>query len=381
MLIVSAGLGLAGVAAFSTNRLFSLAGGYSAVGGRGFPNVVRLIGLLLRHAAAMQFAVGLVPFVGTLVAAYVFVRLRVRRPYIPFASVAVSMTAWLLLEAAFQAAQFDSGPDANVARIHERFYIYVLPFFLVGLVASLRVPRKRRYARAALVAALIAVVCAAVIPYGKVINSTIGFESIGLQMMARVERGGLAALPHATLFAVWLTASLTLLYWRVANRPRFVLALVIVPFLVTWVLETDRVQASSHYARSLLPAQSDWIDRAHPAGDVAVVSGRYPATAELETTFSNLSITRVYYLCQLTFGGSFGEQPLTVGRSGQLRSPEGPLTAPYVVAPASLGVRGRVVARNRAGREVLVALDDRGVLVAPGTTAAKMCVRLQRRRT
>ena len=160
-----------------------------------------------------------------------------------------------------------------------------------------------------------------------------------------------------------------------------VIALVVVPFLVTWVLETDRIHSSSVFARQLLPAQTNWIDRAHPAGNVAVLTGRHPPTAELESTFANLSIDRVYYLCQLSFGGSFGEEPVTIRRSGVLAGPRGALRVAYVVAPASLGIRGRLVARNRRGHEVLVAPVNRLVRLAPGARRSQKCKPLHRRRT
>jgi hypothetical protein len=71
----------------------------------------------------------------------------------------------------------------------------------------------------------------------------------------------------------------------------------------------------------------------------------------------NLSIDRVYAACMLALGPEFGEQPVTIGPTGSVRSPSGIVKAHYAVVPASLGVQGRIVARNRPGREVLVALE------------------------
>jgi hypothetical protein len=364
----------AGLVAVAGNGIFSLAGGYSAVGHRGFPNVPHLLKLIVQHTAGVVFAAGVVPFVGSLVAAYVFVRLRLRRPYVPFAAVSVALTAWLLLEAAFQAAQFDSGPNANVPRIHERFFVYITPLFLVGVVAVWRSSQRAAVPRGVfLAAAAVAVLFAALIPYGTVINNTVAFESIGLQLFARVPHGQLTALSHATLYAVWLAGTLALLYSRVASRLRPLLVLIVAPFIFTWFLEMDRIEGSSSYARGLLPEHVDWVDRAQPAGDVIVITARRPTVPELETTFGNLSVDRVYYACRPAFGNEFGEQRVTISQSGRLREAGGYVKARYVVAPASLEIRGRVVARNRPGQEALVAPADGLVRVAPSERRSLNC--------
>jgi len=372
-MVVGGALLAVGVAALSGRGVFSLGGSYAAVGTRGIPNIPHFLKVLVEHAAGLEFAVGVVPFVGTLVAAYVFVRLRRRRRmYVHFAAVSVSLTIWLLLETAFQAAQFDSGPGAGVPRIHERFFIYVAPLFLIGVVAVWRVARRDGLARPYLVAAGIAVALSLLIPYGTAINNTVAVDSFGLQLFTRVHRGKLAAFPHPTLVALWVTATLALLSYYVRARLRAVLLLVVAPFLFIWMLETGRIDSSSTFARALLPAHTNWVDRAHPIGGVALITARRPS-AELQTAFANLSIDRVYYVCRLAFGTEFGEQQVTVSpSSGRLRAAQ-PIDASYVVAPMSLGVRGRVVARNRPGKEVLVAPLHGGVRAHPVVPVARLC--------
>jgi hypothetical protein len=372
VLFAAVGVGLLGVAlvALSGRAVFSLAGSYAAIGARGFPNFPHFLKVLVEHAADLEFAVGVVPFVGTLVAAYVFARLRDRRRYAPFAAVAVSLTVWLLLETAFQAAQFDGGPAGSVPRIHERFFIYVAPLFLVGVVAAWRASARAGLGRIHLAAAGAAVLLALLVPYGSVINNTVAVDSFGLQLFARIRGGELGPFPHPTLVAVWVTGTLALLYYYVRTRLRSVLLLVLAPFLFIWVLETDRIDSASSFARSQLPAHSNWVDRTHPVGGVALITADTSA-AGLQTAFANMSISRVYYICEPAFGGEFGEQELTIGGAGRLQAAD-LASVRYVVAPSSLRIRGRVVARNRPGKEVLVAPSTRQVRAQP-TTVRRIC--------
>jgi hypothetical protein len=369
--VVALGLLAVGVAALSGRGVFSLGGSYAAVGTRGIPNIPHFFKLLVEHAAGLEFAVGVVPFVGTLVAAYVFARMGGRQPYVPFAAVALSLTVWLLLETAFQAAQFDSGPGANVPRIHERFFVYVAPLFLIGVVAAWRSSARQDHARVYLFAAGVAVVFSVLIPYGTVINNTVAVDSFGLQLFTRVHRGRLDSFPHPALVAAWVTGTLALLYYYVRTRLRSILILVVAPFLFIWVLETDRIESSSSFARGLLPAHTNWVDRARPLGDVALITTR-PPTPELQTAFANLSIDRVYYVCRLAFGTEFGEEQVKIGGSGLLRTPE-LVKAQYVVAPSSLGIRGRTIASNPPGKEVLVAPLGRTVGVQRSIRAGRLC--------
>jgi hypothetical protein len=76
-----------------------------------------------------------------------------------------------------------------------------------------------------------------------------------------------------------------------------------------------------------------------------------------ETAFWNSSVTRLYYTCDPAFGGGFGEKPLSGGTA---------IRARYAVVPDSLGVSGRVLARDPAGKLRLVAPRD-GTLRVPAT--------------
>jgi hypothetical protein len=137
-----------------------------------------------------------------------------------------------------------------------------------------------------------------------------------------------------------------------------------------------RIEAASAYARSLLPAHVDWVDRAKPAGDVVLLTGGQSSTSALETAYNNLSIGRVYYICQLALGPEFGERPVTIDRAGRLRDTSGLVDARYAVVPAGLVPRGRIVAVNAPGDQILVAPSN-GHLVFPLAEHHRECQRAE----
>ena len=158
----------------------------------------------------------------------------------------------ILLFVAFEAAVFDSAGD--VPRIHERFLIYLVPLFLVGLFAAFRAPAEQASARVYLVAAAITVLLVFAIPFGTVVNFTLGFDSPSLNPFARVVRNRLVPMSHATLFALWVSATLSLLYVYLRMRLRSIVLLVLLGFLFVSVLARSRIQQVSAYPRSLLRA-------------------------------------------------------------------------------------------------------------------------------
>ena len=346
LLTVAAGVGIAG------RSVSSASGSYASVFQSGLPNVGTFLKDFVEHAAALEFAVGVIPFVGTLVAASIFVRASVRRRYVPFASVAVSLTVWLLAQAAFLAAQFD-GQNGELQRIHERFLIYVAPLFVISLIAACRASGRAALG-VYLAAAGVAVALPLLIPWGSVINNTVGVDSFGLEWFARIHHGRLVPVGHATLFAMWLSATFSLLYVFVRRRSRSVVVVVLIVLLALVNIVSTRIESSSASARAQLPRHADWVDRATTANDVVVVTGSRTTTSGLETAFMNLSINRAYALCDPAFGADFGEQTATVDAAGGLRASGAYIRASFVVVPADLGVSGRVVARDSRGHQALV---------------------------
>src|SRR5262249_21865822 len=151
---------------------------------------------------------------------FAFARGKRSRRQAAFASVAVAATVWIVFEAAFDATVFDVGSD--VPRIHERFMIYVVPFFLVALLAAYRTAPARASRKVYLIAAGIAALLPATIPFHIVVNNTIAVDTFGLLPFGRIDQGHLAPVPYAALAAVWFAGTLALLYVQIRDRLRSV---------------------------------------------------------------------------------------------------------------------------------------------------------------
>jgi hypothetical protein len=350
-----AGVLLAGAASVAGVDVSAIAGRYAVVGRAGVPDIWHLIDLFVRHLAGIDLAVGIVPFVAAVAVADVFRRSGRRPEVVAFAAVAVSTTAWFLLEVAWEAAQFDS-PTRDVPRVHERFLIYVVPFFLVALVAASRLAASKPLQRSLLLGAAIAVLLPVVIPYKSMINNTISVDTFALGPFARPGKTQLVPVPYVTLIVVGLAATLSLLYMRVRPRLRTVVLLVLLPFFAISSVARLRIESGGAYARSVLPKRhADWVDQKNLHGDVILLTAAANSVSALQTAYENLSIKRLYYLCRPAFGPDFGEDKVTIDPAGRLLEGSSVVRAPYAVVPGKLGVRGRVVSRNRRGRELLVA--------------------------
>jgi hypothetical protein len=272
---------------------------------------------------------------------------------------------WLLLEVAFDAASFDTGSPtahqsqlvATLPRIHERYLIYLVPFFLVALVAALRAVTPRVPVRAILGAALIAAVLPAAIPFHDVINTSVDVDTFGLAVFTTVTHGALTAVSHATLAAV-ITASvlaLASLYAFLRPRPSFAIVLTLLAFFVFSTFVWIRLIGAANGFTAPQPAQRDWVDRVVGNGSVTLIGAPGASRlALLDAAAGNESIAQVYDVCKQAFGSDFGEQQLAAGSS---------IRARFAVVPASLGVSGRVLARDTAGKLVLVAPRDGAVII------------------
>jgi Dolichyl-phosphate-mannose-protein mannosyltransferase len=356
-----------------TGRAFALTGIYGGLLKDGFPNVWRVLEQIVRHLAGMDLAVGVIPFVGALVAAYAFLKYGAGRNVGVFASVAASVTAWVLLEVGFFGDYVVR--TGQIPRIHERYFFYVLPLFVIALLAAVRLPASKAPFRMYEAAAVVAAALPAVIPFRSVINNSIVADSFALQPYGRIVGHTIVPIGHATLGAVFSAALFALLYLLIRNRTVGVSVLVLLVFvLMSSFVRSRVVESASGATASVLPAHRDWVDQANPGDGVALVAGPGASDlAVLETAFNNLSISRVYYVCKPAFGAVFGEQRIWADRAGGLHDAAGYLSAASVVVPAGLGVQGRVVARNRKGHLVLVAPLDGRVRVSAAMRGALNC--------
>jgi hypothetical protein len=302
------------------------------------------------------------------------VRFGFPRRALVFGAVAAATSFWLVLEVAYNAAWADHpGDPYGTPRIHERYLIYVIPLILVAMVAGLRALRPRVGARAHLAIAAIAMLLPAAIPFTKVINYTLPADTFGLQIFGTVVHGNLQAISDARLVAVCIGAvfALAYLYALIRPRPSFAIVMTVVAFLILSLLVRIRIVTNAANSTAAASTPAAWIDAAAPQPGVTLISGpvrkRNAArdTAQLlYAAFDNLDVSRVYSTCGRVFGADFGERPLTAAGNGTLRDGDAPLQARYVVAPAALHIRGRVVARPADGSLELVKITTPAVTVA-----------------
>ena len=347
-----------------------LAGRYANVG-TSHASPLRVFELFFQHLAELDFAVGVIPFVAALLAGYALVRFGFPRKGLVFGSVAVASTVWLLIEVALDAAAFDAtsarprtrSAFVDLPRIHERYLIYLVPFFLVALFVALDLRRPRLPAPRHLVAAAVAAaLLPALIPFGTVINGTSAIDSFALQLFGTTRAGQAVPVTHATTLIVALSALLAVVYLLAASRrlpPMAAVLITAVAFLGLSTLEIGKQVTPVARTELALPAHADWVDRIVGShGTVSLLGGAGTRTAAVrETAFWNASIARVYYTCRASFGADFGEQPLVAGSAIRTR---------YAVVPASLADSGRVVARDPEGKLTLVAPTN-GTLRIPST--------------
>jgi Dolichyl-phosphate-mannose-protein mannosyltransferase len=357
----------------ATGRAFALTGIYGGALKDGFPNVWRVLEQIVRHLAGLDLAVGVIPFVGALVAAYAFLKYGARRDVGVFASVAVSVTAWLLVEVGFFGDFVVR--TAQIPRIHERYLFYVLPLFVIALLAVVRLPASKAPFRTYEAAAVVAAALPAVIPFRSVVNNTIVSDSFALQPYGKAVGSTIVPVAHATFAAVCIAGLFAFIFVLLRNRMVAVGVVVLLVFVFMSALVRSRVvEAARGATAAVLPAHRDWVDRTKPSSGVALVAG--PGASDLavfETAFNNLSILRVYYICAPTFGAIFGEQRIWADRTGRLRDAAGYVNVGYIVAPVGLSVRGRVIARDRRGHLVLVAPPNGRVRVPTAKRGTLNC--------
>jgi hypothetical protein len=352
-----------------------LAGFYANVG-RARANPVTVLEAAVYHLAELDFALGVIPFACALLAAYVLARSGFRRDGLLFGSVAVAVTGWVLLEVAFDAVAFPSRD--GYPRIHERYLIYLVPFFLVALVATLRSTRPRVPTRAHLAFAATAALLPSVIPFSRFVNLSMNEASFGLQIFGRYTKGQIHPAAHATVVALIVGGILGLAYIYAFVRPRssFAVVTTVVAFLILSDVAGVRIAlAASATAGGEPLARTPWVDRAvGGTDDVAVVEGKGMSGPGLKNMlFENLSISRVYSACRSTLGTDLGEEPLTANGAGRLRDATGVVHARYAVVAPSLGIRGRVLHRSKKDGFVLIKPPGGVLTIRPDHRSALRC--------
>lgn len=348
------------------------AGRYSQVPGQTHQHLLRPLVVLVYHSAGMVILTGVVPLVGTLVAASAFDRRRASAGTRAFVAVAAMLTGLMLVETALAASAFEAAGDPPF--VYERYLFYLVPFFLVGLVAAAGRRDPERPLRLYVKAVIPAAVAVLLIPYRSVMGGAMVAESYSFALLANDRYrpiAGVAAVAAAGVVALGLAlAALRGRLWPVT-----VLALAI--FMTLSVAEGRRMEALAGVERATMAGRPlNWVERLHVPGPVVLVAGAHASDnpfALWQTDYYNPSISRLYYTCKRTLSSDFGERRVTNAADGELRAAGTPIAARYAVVPSGRGVLGRVVARDPTPGLDLVAVKGGVLRIDPRFRARWSC--------
>jgi glycosyltransferase involved in cell wall biosynthesis len=305
---------------------------------------------LVLHVAELDLYLWVLPFAALVVLAanarHLDARLRT------FVAGAGALSVWLVVEVAVFASRYS-------LRIEERNLFYLAPLFVIALLAWIERGQPRP-SRASVVAAGLAAALPGTIPFLGLLNITAQSDTLGLQPWwylgdAWAGRGSIAVV--AVLLSLTLAAAFLWLPRRYAPALPVVVAL---GFLVTWLpleLWTHSFPrlASSAYAQGVGPGHESWIDRA--VGRDAHVAAIWAGGNDLsvwENEFWNRSLDRVYDLTTPLGGGMPSTRVAVEQATGILRGAGGETIGErYVLAPKTVNILGRAVARDTAKELVL----------------------------
>lgn len=368
----NAGLAIVAIAAVSGTGTASVAGRYANQSTLPLPSPWRIAELVVEHLAGIDIAVGVIPFAGALVAAYVWRGQQRQAKSNAFAAVAVSVTALLILTTAYVSYGLSYLPGAgrsrDAPRIHERYLFYVVPLFVIALVAVVHIPRTAKLVRVGLAAAAIAGLLPALIPYSTDVNNNVAIDSFSLVMFTTNPPGmRVTAVGHASLLGVGVASCLGLAFALARPRRTLVFALVAATFILMSGLERRDLEfAGKHVIQVSFRSSRAWVDDAAAGHATVLLEGPrlmqdVRAFPVLETIFFNRSVTRLYDHCSPALPGEFGEEQVQFDSRGRFRDGNMMVRASYAVVPAKFGIEGAVVARDRRASLILVK-PPRGIL-------------------
>jgi hypothetical protein len=328
-------------------------GNYSVTGSGGY-EFWPALKWLVWHIAELDLALWVVPFAAAIVlvanARHLDRNLRV------FLAASVSLSLWLVLVVAVFASRYSG-------RVEERNLFYVMPLFLIALLAWIERGQPRP-SRATIAAAVAAAALPGTLSFPFLLGGVNSeSDTLGLRPWWYL-RNVLVGEDTVALVAVLVALALAAAFlWLPRRWAAMLPALVAAGFLSVWLpLQLWDYgfpkAAEGAWFQGIGRGDRDWIDaRVGRDADVAAIwTGRGTNYFTIwENEFFNRSLRRVYDL-GTPLPGEMPEIPLHVDRaSGELRTPEGrPLRARYVLTDALLRLEGRVLARNSLRDLVLV---------------------------
>jgi hypothetical protein len=273
-------------------------------------------------------------------------------PLRAYVAAAAALSAWLVVEVAVFASRYS-------LRIEDRNLFYVMPLFLIALLAWIERGQPRP-PRATVVAAGVAAALPGAIPFLGLLNINAQSDTLGLQPWWYVG-DALAGRGSVSVVVVLTSLALGAAFLWLPRRYAPVLPVAVAAgFLLTWLplqLWTHSFPrlASSSYAQGVSPGHRSWIDRA--VGRNAHVGVVWAGGNELSVwmnEFWNRSVDRVYDLGK-HIPGDMPTIPLAVDQAtGILRGAHGEtIRERYVLAPTSVDLLGKPIARDAPKNLVL----------------------------
>jgi hypothetical protein len=319
----------------------SVFGAYAVVGEESY-DLAEVARFAFWHLAELDLYVGVLPFAAFLLLAALARSLEPRLQELVAATAALAF--WTILVVAAFASRF-------AGAIVERNMFVVAPLLFTALLVWIHRGAPRPTA-AATVAAGVAAILPALIPYDRFLQLKVRSDTLAIVPLWNVQdEVGLPRLDDVVLLA-GLAAGVAFLF-----LPRRWLVALPVAVLAYFALATYSVQRGEHgmevaAAGSLfqgIGGERDWIDRAVGDEDVAVLyTGLPDRFTVLQNEFFNRSVGRVYTTSGPMEGG-LPETPVSVDpRTGEVRLPDGSvLRERYVLTDGSAALDGRAVAEDR----------------------------------
>jgi len=343
-LVAFAAFAVVVVEAARGRSIFDVLGGYSVAGSTTYHFWPALKWVVL-HLGGLALSLWILP-----AAALVVVLASARhldRPLRVFAAATASLGVWLVLEVGVFASRYS-------LRIEERNLFYLLPLFVIALLAWIERGQPRP-PRATVAAAVVVVALAGTIPFASLLNENAQSDTPFLQpwwYLGDRWTGHAAVAVVASLTALALAA---VFLWLPARFAPWLPGLVAAGFVLTWIpLEAwpgGFPQASLHQYDAAVAAGTSWIDGAVGTNaNVAVLFTGGSAIRIWENEFWNRSIRRVYGLDGAQLAGGMPQTEVTERPStSELVDGHGrPLAAEYVLTDSRAPIVGTRVASDDA---------------------------------
>jgi glycosyltransferase involved in cell wall biosynthesis len=321
-------------------------GNYSVTGSSGY-EAWPAFKWFVYHVAELDLALWILPFAAMIVlvanARHLDRNLRV------FAATSAALSAWLVVLVAVFASRYSG-------RVEERNLFYLMPLFLIALLAWIQRGQPKP-PRATIAAAGLAAALPGALPFAALLAGvTSESDTLGLRPWWYLQNELVGA---SSVAVVALLVSLTLaalFLWLPRRHAPWLPVLVAAGFLATWLpLQlwhySFREASVGAWFQGIGPGKHrDWIDRTvgRDANVAALWAGGAHGNAFTvwENEFFNRSVRRVYDL-GASLPGAMPEQHVTVDEAtGVLRAKGKPLDARYVLTDASVDLVGDVVARD-----------------------------------